>query len=381
VFKGSTFVDNLSIEDFEVYEDGMLQRIEAVYLIKKKSIERMEEKKKFAPETSRCFYLFFQITDYSPKIKEALHYFIQNVLIPGDNLIVVTPLKTYRMKDEALDAKPREEIVNEIKDLLRKDAIAGSSEYRSTLDELTKIAGALTAALAPEDEMNPARKLDQFMGGEYEEMGGLEPEDKIELLSTMYTSVLEKLENMRIIDQYRLLEFAKFLKDKEGQKYVLLFYQREFLPQIDPAVMSQTVGKFQSLQHVMQKISDLFHLYKRDISIDVDMVKQAYADSSASIHFMYFTKPAEHIPGIRFEERSEDIYASFKEMARATGGTTESSSNPVSLFQRAVNSAENYYLLYYSPKNYEMDGKFREIKVRVKGKNYRVIHRAGYFAN
>lgn len=32
-------------------------------------------------------------------------------------------------------------------------------------------------------------------------------------------------------------------------------------------------------------------------------------------------------------------------------------------------------------KNYVPDGKFRKIKVRVKGQNYRVIHRAGYFAD
>ena len=35
VFKGKTFIDNLTIDDFEIYEDGVLQTVEAVYLIKK----------------------------------------------------------------------------------------------------------------------------------------------------------------------------------------------------------------------------------------------------------------------------------------------------------------------------------------------------------
>jgi len=35
VFKGKTFIDNLTIEDFEIYEDGILQKTEAVYLINK----------------------------------------------------------------------------------------------------------------------------------------------------------------------------------------------------------------------------------------------------------------------------------------------------------------------------------------------------------
>lgn len=36
VFKGDQFVDFLTIKDFEVFEDGIPQKIEAVYLIEKK---------------------------------------------------------------------------------------------------------------------------------------------------------------------------------------------------------------------------------------------------------------------------------------------------------------------------------------------------------
>jgi len=35
VFDRGKFVDNLTIDDFEVYEDGKLQNVVAVYLIKK----------------------------------------------------------------------------------------------------------------------------------------------------------------------------------------------------------------------------------------------------------------------------------------------------------------------------------------------------------
>ncbi|MFC2167081.1 hypothetical protein ACFLQZ_03870, partial [Acidobacteriota bacterium] len=40
VFKGKTFIDNLTIDDFEIYEDGILQKTEAVYLINKLDIVR-----------------------------------------------------------------------------------------------------------------------------------------------------------------------------------------------------------------------------------------------------------------------------------------------------------------------------------------------------
>lgn len=383
VFDGGNFVANLSLDDFEVFEDGELQKIIAVYEVNKKTITRKEEKKKFKPETSRNFYLFFQITEYSPRIEEALDYFIQNVLTPGDNLIVVTPMKSYSMHKNALEVRSKEEIVNQLKGLLRKDALMGSAEYRAALDDLKGLTGALAAVLSSEaGETSGINLIGDINSTGYEGFGeARDADDAIDILFQLYPSVLEKLEQTRHVDQYKLLEFAQFLKYEEGQKYVFLFYQREFIPQIDSRILNQTLGVRQDKQNVTQRIAELVDLYKREVSIDIDKVKQTYADSSASIHFMFFTKPARHLPGIQFVEHSEDIYASFKEMAKATGGTTESSSNPGFLFKKAVESSESYYLLYYSPKKYLSDGKFKKITVKVKGENFRVIHRAGYIAD
>ena len=380
VFSGGKFIENLTIKDFEVFEDGKSQKIEAVYLIKKKTIARKEEKKKFEPQTSRNFYLFFQLTDYSPRIQEALQYFVQNVLVPGDKLVVVTSMKTYKMKEIALEVKSREEIVEELRGLIRKDAMMGSAEYRSSLDELAKVTRALAGAIA-EAGVGDQRRAKVHDGTIAPEYDGMDPITKIEMLLQTYAATLERLEQSRYIDQYRLLDFAKYLKEKEGRKYVFLFYQREFVPQIEQNLLVQSLGSFQEYQHITHGLSNLMSMYRRDIPIDIDKVNQAYADSSASIHFMFFTEPAEPIPGIQFIEHSEDIFTVFREMAVATGGTTESSSNPGFLFKQAVESSENYYLLYYAPESYISDGKFRKIKVRVIGKNYKVIHRAGYFAN
>jgi len=49
--------------------------------------------------------------------------------------------------------------------------------------------------------------------------------------------------------------------------------------------------------------------------------------------------------------------------------------------KKAADASENYYLLYYSPKNYVANGKFMEIKIKVKGQRYRISHRAGYIAD
>jgi len=375
VFDGGKFVENMTIDDFEVYEDGKLQNVVAVYLIKKTKIERKEEKEKFEPETSRDFFLFFEVTQYTPRMEDAINYFIQNVLIPGDNLTFVSPMKTYRMKSQTLEVLPKEEVVKQLKGILRKDAMMGSAEYRNTVEELTGIAKELSALFGGGAELTGNE--DSITGGIMDDMD----DGKLDMLLDLYRVALEKLEFIRTIDQLRLLEFAKFLKEKQEQKYVFLFYQREFIPQIEPKLMAQALGIYQAKPHFVSKLSALFNTYTRPISIDVDKVKKAYADASVAIHFLFFTKPAEHIPGIYFEEHSEDIFAPFLEISKATGGLAESSSNPQFLFEKAVEASENYYLVYYSPSNYRRDGKFKSIKVKVRGKNFRITHRAGYFAN
>ena len=134
VYKGKAFIDNLTIDDFEVYEEGVFQVIEAVYLIHKTEIKQGEEKEKgFAPDPSRTFVLMFEIIEYMPKIGEVLDYFFESAISPGDSLIVATPAKTYNLNSQALERVSHKEIAKQLKGKLRADANLGSSEYRSQL--------------------------------------------------------------------------------------------------------------------------------------------------------------------------------------------------------------------------------------------------------
>jgi len=352
VFKSEKFVEDLTIDDFEVFEDGKIQKIEAVYMIKKTSIEKREGEKIFSPNVSRNFVLLFQVQDYLPKIEKALDYFFNNVITPGDALTVFTPMKTYNFKNEALSLLPKEEIVKQLKAKIRKDTLMGNSEYKHLLREMQE-------QVAGVDEMS------------------------IQIVQLL----LNRLEELRRVDESSLMGFAEFLKAKEGQKYVFLFYQKELLPQLDPTTLSTRQSLSQDEQHFLFQLSDLFLHYRRDIAFNVDRIKQVFSDSSISIHFLYITKaPVLSVEGMQpspvtWREQSEDIFSAFREMAMATGGLTDSSSNAASSFQRVVDASENYYLIYYAPKGYKRDGTFRNIDVKVKNKNYRISHRAGYFAN
>jgi len=380
VFKDGIFIDNLSIDDFQVLENGIPQKIEAIYLVKKRTVEKSEEKRRFAPETSRHFFLNFEVMEYTAELGKALEYFVQNVILPGDNLYVITPMKTYRLKQKALEVKTRENILSEMQSLLRRDVLTGSSEYNATVEELVRLSRSISAAVksgsldSSKREATYPKEQDSFSTGLY---SGLDFDEQL----VHYEGLLERLEILRKVDEMKLVEFARFLKNKEGQKYVFLFYQREFIPRIEPKTLNQYIDLYQERPDVIANISRIYDFQKREVSFNVESLKQVYSDSSISIHFLFITKPAEIIAGISMEEHTEDIFAPFREMANATGGFTASSSNPFYLFQQALDASEKYYLLYYSPKDYEPDKKFKQIQVKLKNKDYKVSHRAGYFAN
>jgi hypothetical protein len=386
VFEGNAFVDNLTIDDFEILENGEPQRVEAVYLVKKRSIERSEEKRRFLPETTRSFFLFFELSEYDPRLGDALSYFIKNAISPEDELTIATPMKTYRLRGKALEVKSHDEIVDQLKGLIRRDTLLGASEYNNIIKSLEELARTLTASILEAIEANEmTQDVEVEEEGYFMRMENLTPGDfkgrSIDEQLQIYQDLLIKMETIRSVDEEQMINFAEYLKDKEGRKFVYMFYQKEFIPQIDPKILNEYMSLYQDRPNIFLTISSLFDLFVRDTEFDVEKVKQAYADSSVSIHFLYITKPSPRGFGVYMREQSEDIFGPFREMAHATGGFTDSSANPDFLFQEAVKASENYYLLYYSPKAYKSDGTFKNITVRVKDKKYRVTHRVGYIAN
>ncbi len=365
VFNGNTFVEDLGMNDFEVYENGVLQNLQAAYLVKKAVLEPKGEMLKFSPNIERHFLLFFMVYRPDPKINQAIDFFVENILRTGDSLTVVTSVKTYRMKRERLLGFPKEILSKQLSDLVERDTLVGNTEYLSILDELSRMltGGKLDTTGVPEPDFQ------LFGEGSWEEF----------LMN--YRDLRERLEDIRTLDADRLLAFPDYLRNLDGQKIVLVFYQNERVPMLN---RNKYIGQFEDAKDFLieQDFKDLFDLYKRDKQVDSSRITRAYSDASITVHFLFVTKSSEPQGGRSpvMEEHSEDIFGPLLDMAKATGGLAASSSNPEFLMKKSGEAVDNYYLLYYVPADYRPDGGFREIAVKVKGKNYSVLHRAGYVA-
>jgi VWFA-related protein len=375
VFKGDAFVKDLTIDDFEIHENGVLQKIEALYQIRKTAVERRDERRLYAPATKRSFYLIFEIAEYDPRVEKAMRLFFERIFLPSDELVIVTPMKTYHLKSGALEKVTLDRTLDQLRGLLRRDVQSGNAEYRAALDELAAMAKAITASVT--GNISGAGIETDIFGGSF----NLDMQESLDEQLFHYSELLEKLESLRSIDEKRMLGFAKQLKTTAGQKFVFLFYQQEYVPAIDAKQYNYLTSFNLDRGDMIFKANELFGYRKRDQTLNADAVKKAFSDSSISVHFMFLTRIPDPVPGLQFEDRSEDIYNPFLEMAKATGGLAQSSANPEYLFARSSDAIENYYLLYYTPKDYKPDGSFKTISVKVKSGNYRVSYRSGYFAN
>lgn len=369
VFKGNTFIDSLTMADFEIYEDGILQKAEAMYLVNKTNIMREdsemdseEARQKFAPQVSRNFVLLFEIHEYLPQIEKAVDYFFNDVYQPEDSLTVVTPQQTYRFNSQGLEKLTKDEISDQLAGKIRKDVRLSASEYRSLIHEFDNLAA---------------------------NTEGLQED----LVQMMQASIIRRLRNLRYLDEGRLLNFAEALKNTAGPKHVFFFLQKMMIPLLSSSIFSASPSL---------TTGGNLERFEAYTTYDENKIKRIFSDSSITAHMIYLTKVSDSDLLNRdlgsltaqsvldtsnpstpreFQDITANVYSTFGEVAVTTGGIVDSSANPAASFRKTMEASEQYYLLYYSPKNYVADGKFREITVKVKGQKYKITHRAGYIAD
>jgi hypothetical protein len=362
VFDGKQPVTGLALKDFEILEDGIPRPVEALYFVDKNAIERREADQDERPDVNRKFYLLFQLFEYHPKLTEAIRYLFDQELLPGDSLEIQTPMRNYKLTPAAFANKSKNVLAEEMTNLVKKDIVQGSLAYNSLLNELKRHVRAIGGA-------NP-------MGGfetdtETEEIG-------LEMLLPLYKEILAKMEALRRIDIDKFILFAQALKNQSGQKFVFFIYQREYRPEISPAVIQQIMGLYQDSPHVLDGIQELFMSYSRNISQNTQRVRESFADSSAHFCLIFMNKAPEQLAKIVMREQSEDIFKAFSAVAQATGGIVDTSQNPAAGIKSALETLNKYYLLYFTPFAEVKDGSFRSIKIRIKDRDYTVVNRQGY---
>jgi len=363
------FVDDLTLNDFSVLEDGKAQPLGSLALVKDGRVTRQEGPEIVPARLARSYTLLFQMMDWDPNLAGAVDHLFDSVIKPGDSLALITPFKPYHLQSGALAERSKEELSKSMKDVLRKDILRGSGEYRDLIGDLKRLTGAIGGSSSNfHDDMESDITTDSDSGV------GLE--NQID----RYRQALMKLDGIRLVDEPKLLAFAAALKPVPGQKTVILFYQQEFRPEISPATMNRLMSLYQDNPDILGNLMDLFQFYKREKTFDADRVKKAFADAGIDFHFIFMEKKTQRIFGATMHEQSEDTYPGFVEIARATGGTSGVSKNPFAAFKHATDASADYYLLSYAPEGAPAGDGFRKVDVQVKRSGCKISSSLGHYA-
>jgi hypothetical protein len=372
VSEGARLVDNLTLKDFELEENGAPQPLDALYLVQGQTITRKEELKPGQPDTSRSFYLLFQAVDWDKRLGEAVDHLFASVLKPGDAMTMVTPVKPYNLQKDALATKPAATLSRSMQEILRKDIERGGGEYRDVIRSMRRITNAIEGKqqTVSEDDLESDLSSSGF---------------SLQQQLDFYRNNIKKMEGMRLVDEEKLVAFAESLRARPGQKIVHFFYQREYRPEMSPMTMQTLLSQYQDDPTVQANVMELFEFYRRESSFSADRVTKAFADAGIVFNFIFMEKKSQSVFGGSMREMSEDIFPGFKALAETTGGMVEISKNPADSFKRAAEANAGYYLLFYTPAPAAAAGEFRSIRVRVKpagpdGKPYAVTARPGYYA-
>jgi VWFA-related protein len=353
VFLDGRSVPGLEREDFELYESGRVQEIASVHEFREALYIRQEQRELPDKAIQRTFVLIFDLRRPADTLEEALRAFSERALSEDDSLIVMTPEKTYRLKEAAAAGLPRESVSEQLVRVVRRDLQSGARAYTEALRNSAEI-------LLSTDGAHGSRIASDLLASRA----------------------------FRTLDPKKLEGLIAFLSGRPGEKHIILFLERELVPRLSAGHPDAAAGLEADEEADFEALDNL-NPFKRDLRYDPASLRMKLARASATLYFFYLTalppvdlETTEIKPrGVKFEEESANTFDTFARLAQESGGEIESSANMAALMSRATKALENYYILEYSPHPYVSDGRFHEVAVRVKRPGCRVIHRPGYVAD
>jgi len=239
---------------------------------------------------------------------DAVTYFFNQVLTPNDQLIIYTPARAYGFSKNTL-SKPRGELITTMKERLRGDSAACSSNYTIILNEMKGLAAALE-------------------GGQ---TTGADAQAGIKNSLTLYRQEMENLRTLRQVNESLLMKIVDMFKTQQGKNHLVMLYEAEFRP----IPNRETLSRLRSIPEIAFIVAELFASDDQKAPLDAQKFIEIFGESKLTLHFLYI-KPKDTSTVQDFKEHSADMYDVFTKIAKATGGIVETTANPEAALKSLV---------------------------------------------
>lgn len=358
VLKKGQAVRNLTKEDFELFENGVQQKITAFDVVSRKISSlggTSPEGLKISPK-KRLFILIFNIFDYNDEVGDGIDHFFLNVFRPGDQIIILT-------EDRLLNIDIKKNLsgmVNDLKETLQKYKSISTMETTKAFRQLRYEADRV---MNPIGTGNRASDLIRFFDN--------------------YIRIWKDYKNRFISPDTVLYQsIISRVKQMDGEKWALCFLQRELFPRLQNAGRLSRVitgiiesgGGSQWSRLVRAKQAELQQNLDYTSTFPTQLLNDLFMEANITFHLILM-KPVGKIMAEDFEmgEVAQDYEECFKQISRSTGGYMTFSNKVTQALEEAAEVEDFHYLLVYSPKENQTNGQ-RKIKIKVKQEGVKIVH-------
>ncbi|MBN1197132.1 MAG: hypothetical protein JXA62_06970 [Candidatus Aminicenantes bacterium] len=259
----------------------------------------------------RNLIICYEIKNYDSRIRSTVNTIFNDLVRPGDNLIVYSPARVYGFSQQTL-SRPKAELSKWLQEKLKADSNMAATGHRQAFSELK---GLLEEMLFEAKGSDTKSLLNQYRQG------------------------LANLQAQRRINQPLLLQFAEMFAKTPGKNHVVVFFQKEFRPIPDSTMMD---GFMQNVDLAFIAREVFLEPTQQESPEKLQAVIDAFREADATMHFAYLQPGGERAPRrMELHEHSTDMYQFFSRLARETGGIALTTAKAQEMMKALLEKLEN----------------------------------------
>ncbi len=343
--KKGRLVDGLQKDDFSLYENGQKQVITSFQEVKRKiktATGQTAEARETAILRPRIFLFYFWLSEPEPQLNETLESFFTHVFREGDYALLISGNQVFKITNPAQVSQVLPEVKSKLDELsanARMDRSAFKNRLEELIRDLEEQLARMSAAAArggPTDSIGSRNLLEQFTAN--------------------YKRLWDEYKTRRLyLNVDKLKAIAESLKSLEYEKWGLVFFQPDLVPQLDTDSFIRdkqgALADYSELQKTFAAISREINTPSGSLAILED-IRRAFLDANATFHLMLSSKaPADQVNSrfLKFGHVYSDWQEVFRNISRSTGGDVIEGNKLDKSLDQAIGKEDIYYRLTYEP--------------------------------
>ncbi len=365
-------VENLTRDDFKLYEGKKSQSINGFYLKKRKIrvpyLNQSQQDPIPASSKSRLFILVFRLAQYNSNFKKGIAYLFGHILKERDQIFAFVNDTTIILNNPTLKTSRAQ-----LEATLLQESIKANHRLTGYFNKIQRSLEFTKTELEMRAQAEANVPVDT------------RPAQIISFLKYYLSTWKEYKKRYLLPDINKFYSFTNFLTKINKEKWVINFYQVELFPkmkltgdlrqQIELITNQMLSTDGEGVQYA-RMILTLLREIELELNVardfDADEITKFFYKTDATCHSIFsWIRKETGSPDLEFGTISTDIENSLREITSKTGGALISSNDLKSALDSIAQKEDTFYMLTFAPTDHRKTGK---IKVVVKNKKYQVIY-------